>query len=232
MKRFAVISMALLLIAAMLMPVVAMADQSAYVGQTYYIKTNTGVGLNMRNACSEKSGSIIKTIPYGTAVTVQYWCENKKWAMVEYGGRVGYVYSRYLSATKPDPVAKKSTATENVTTAESIYAEGNPPLSLELSLTVNKAEGCHWIYMNTDDSVVTVVENGFYGDTLEDGTIDENKGIDTFRLDGNEYGFAEVVFEYVKDAQEGEYDVLYSITYYVMVDEHLDTVVYEQVVNF
>lgn len=57
----------------------------------------TTVDLRMRSDTTTTS-EIITTIPRGTTVTLPDDC-NCKWILVKYNGRVGYVYSKYLSIT-------------------------------------------------------------------------------------------------------------------------------------
>ena len=63
---------------------------------TMYVRTNTGIGLNLRagpSACAK----IITSFPIGTAVTVLQ--PGSEWHKVKVGGAVGYMASAYLSDT-------------------------------------------------------------------------------------------------------------------------------------
>ena len=65
-------------------------------GATLYVRTNTGIGLNLRagpSACAK----IITSFPIGTAVTVLQ--PGSEWHKVKVGGAVGYMASAYLSDT-------------------------------------------------------------------------------------------------------------------------------------
>ena len=62
---------------------------------TRYVKTNTR-GLNLR---SEPNGAILGSYPRGTKVTVL--SENGSWSKVSVGNQVGYMYTQWLSASKP-----------------------------------------------------------------------------------------------------------------------------------
>lgn len=58
----------------------------------------TTVNLRMRSDTTTTS-EIITTIPKGTAVTLPDNCDCK-WILVKYNGKIGYVYSKYLSSSQ------------------------------------------------------------------------------------------------------------------------------------
>ena len=72
-------------------------------GTTMYVRTNTGIGLNLRTAPSMK-GSIITSFKPGTAVKVLK--KGNGWHHVSVNGQEGYMSSKFLAAqnvsyTKP-----------------------------------------------------------------------------------------------------------------------------------
>ncbi len=72
-------------------------------GSTMYVRTNTGIGLNLRtgpSACAQ----IITSFPVGTAVTVLQ--RGSQWHKVKVGSVVGYMSSAYLSATQAPAYTK------------------------------------------------------------------------------------------------------------------------------
>lgn len=71
---------------------------------TMYVRTNTGVGLNLRTAPSMK-GQIITSFLPGTAVTVLE--KGNGWYYVSVAGLKGYMGSQYLSASAAKPEAPK-----------------------------------------------------------------------------------------------------------------------------
>ena len=79
---------------------------------TMYVRTNTGIGLNLRQGPSTNS-AIITSYPIGTAVQVLK--KGNGWYQVQVGDNTGYMSSRYLSASKAPqytkPVAQPYTAT-------------------------------------------------------------------------------------------------------------------------
>ena len=62
---------------------------------TMYVRTNTGIGLNLRSGPSA-CAKIITSFPIGTAVTVLQ--RGSEWHKVKVGNAVGYMSSAYLSA--------------------------------------------------------------------------------------------------------------------------------------
>ena len=70
---------------------------------TRYVRTNTGIGLNLRNAPSI-TGSIITSYPIGTAVTVLKAGGN--WCRVQVGENTGYMNSAYLKSSKAPAYTK------------------------------------------------------------------------------------------------------------------------------
>jgi len=78
---------------------------------TLYVRTNTGIGLNLRSAPS-MAGEIITSYKNGTAVEVL--SKGNEWYRVKVGDTVGYMASRYLS----------SKAASGGTAAPSVPVEG------------------------------------------------------------------------------------------------------------
>ena len=85
---------------------------SAANTSTMYVRTNTGIGLNLRQGPSTNS-AIITSYPIGTAVQVLK--KGNGWYQVQVGDNTGYMSSKYLSASKAPqytkPVAQPYTAT-------------------------------------------------------------------------------------------------------------------------
>ena len=79
---------------------------------TLYVRTNTGIGLNLRQAPGADA-KIITSFPVGTAVTVLQ--KGSEWHKVKVCGLEGYMSSRYLANakapeyTKPLPAPVKAT---------------------------------------------------------------------------------------------------------------------------
>ena len=64
-------------------------------GDTLYVRTNTGIGLNLR-AEPSLSAPILTSFPIDTAVTVTQ--RGKQWHKVQVGDQSGYMAARYLAA--------------------------------------------------------------------------------------------------------------------------------------
>ena len=67
-------------------------------GDTLYVRTNTGIGLNLRTAPS-MAGGIITSFKPGTAVKVLK--KGNGWYCVSVDGQTGYMNSRFLAAKQP-----------------------------------------------------------------------------------------------------------------------------------
>ena len=74
---------------------------------TLYVRTNTGIGLNLRKGPSTNA-QIITSFPIGTAVTVLQ--RGSGWHKVKVCGLVGYMSSAYLSAGKAPAYTKPLSA--------------------------------------------------------------------------------------------------------------------------
>lgn len=66
-------------------------------GNTLYVRTNTGIGLNLRKGPGT-TYPIITSFPIGTAVTLVQ--KGTEWNKVKAGGVIGYMSAKYLSAEK------------------------------------------------------------------------------------------------------------------------------------
>ncbi len=72
-------------------------------GATLYVRTNTGIGLNLRAAPS-LNAAIITSFPIDTAVTVVQ--KGASWHKVNVSDQEGYMSSKYLAATKAPAYTK------------------------------------------------------------------------------------------------------------------------------
>lgn len=89
--------LALVLVAALCAPLLVSAYADAMV---YYVNTANKKSLNMRSS-TDLGNNILTSIPNGAAVVVYEFLNSNTWAHVGYGGRDGYVMTRYLSLTPP-----------------------------------------------------------------------------------------------------------------------------------
>lgn len=70
---------------------------------TMYVRTNTGIGLNLRKGPS-MDAEIITSYPIGTAVSVMK--KGSGWYQVQVGENTGYMSSKFLSASKAPSYTK------------------------------------------------------------------------------------------------------------------------------
>ena len=89
--------LALVLVAALCAPLLVSAYADAMV---YYVNTANKKSLNMRSS-TDLGNNILTSIPNGAAVVVYEFLNSSTWAHIGYGGRDGYVMTRYLSLTPP-----------------------------------------------------------------------------------------------------------------------------------
>ena len=72
-------------------------------GSTLYVRTNTGIGLNLRAAPSLEA-EILTSFPINTAVTVVQ--RGSSWYKVQVNGQDGYMSSRYLVSSQAPAYTK------------------------------------------------------------------------------------------------------------------------------
>ena len=89
--------LALVLVAALCAPLLVSAYADAMI---YYVNTANKKSLNMRSS-TDLGNNILTSIPNGAAVVVYEFLNSNTWAHIGYGGRDGYVMTRYLSLTPP-----------------------------------------------------------------------------------------------------------------------------------
>ena len=108
----------LLLVMMLVFGIAAMAHAEVIGGETFkYVKTNTGVGLNVRQEPNSKS-PIVDTLPYGARVRIDGYSDNGVWALISYEGARGcYVYTRYLVDKNPGKFNPTPTPTVKPTTS-------------------------------------------------------------------------------------------------------------------
>lgn len=80
--------------------------KGASAGDTLYVRTNTGIGLNLREAPAADA-KIITSYPIDTAVTILQ--RGSVWHKVKVGENTGYMASRYLKAAKAPSYTKPVT---------------------------------------------------------------------------------------------------------------------------
>ena len=123
-----------------------------------YVRTNTGVGLNLRSAPS-MTGDIITSFANGTAV--QVLSKGVEWYRVQVGETVGYMASRYLS-TKAGSSSAPSTPSEPVQGKQGVVS--NPGANQVLLLREKPSTSAKVLGHFRNGTLVTITgeEGNFY----------------------------------------------------------------------
>ncbi len=97
MKKIIALILAVITVLTIALPALA-ATKTAYVDTS---STDYGT-LNLREKKSSTS-KVLKTIPHGTKISVTYTNKNDTWYKTSYGGKTGYVMSKFINFSKPNP---------------------------------------------------------------------------------------------------------------------------------
>lgn len=145
--------LALVLVAALCAPLLVSAYADAMV---YYVNTANKKSLNMRSS-TDLGNNILTSIPNGAAVVVYEFLNSNTWAHISYGGRDGYVMTRYLSLTPPST---------QPSTAESLSFKDFKSTYYLASVKPSTPSG--YVNMRWAPSKSTAVHNIYYsGSTLQ-----------------------------------------------------------------
>lgn len=131
-------------------------------GNTLYVRTNTGIGLNMRKGPGTNY-PIITSFPMGTAVTLVQ--KGNGWNKVRVGGLTGYMSAKFLSGEKnPEytkPVEPFKAVLHNINGGSVVNFRLYPGMNTKILKTLPVG------------TVVTVTETGVNWSkvTLKDGTV-------------------------------------------------------------
>lgn len=149
MKRIIALVCALILMMAVAAPI-ASADE----WKTAWVKTNSGIGLNAREAPSTDA-KIIITIPYGSEVTITGYSNNKAWASIRYqGGNAGYVSTRYLVFYKPNPYKPTPKPTTKPTAKPTVQPTAKPGTTVSFSTFKHVTPYAAVVYTSTPTGTV------------------------------------------------------------------------------
>ncbi|MGN0778484.1 MAG: SH3 domain-containing protein [Aristaeellaceae bacterium] len=104
------------LLAMLMLLTVATGAWAAATSVTMYVNTPNQGSLNLRDA----NDKVIARIPYRTALEIyeRSYIDSER-VIVEYDGKEGYVYLRYLSTTRP-AASKNSGSTQDTTTSDTL----------------------------------------------------------------------------------------------------------------
>ena len=126
---------------------------------TLYVRTNTGIGLNLRSEPSMK-GEIITSFKPGTAVKLL--SRGTEWSRVQAGDATGYMANRYLTATKPG-----SGSTGETTGREGVVKNPGANQVLLLRETASTDARVLGNYRNGTRVTITGESGDFYKVTVE-----------------------------------------------------------------
>ena len=142
---------------------------SASNGSTMYVRTNTGIGLNLREGPSASS-KIITSYPIGTAVTLVK--KGNGWNQVQVGGSSGFMASQYLASSKaPEytkPVTPYSAVLKNINGGKIVNFRLYPGMKTKVLKTLPvgtevtvKEKGVNWSKVQRSDGSVGYVSTYF-----------------------------------------------------------------------
>lgn len=128
---------------------------------TAVVKTSKGGDLNLRSAPSS-GNNVIATIPNGATVTVT--SRGSSWCAVYYGGRAGYVVTKYLvfgkaTATSKPTKTPKPTATPKATKKATATPKSTAIIAY-VTTSNGKALNFRSTASSTADNVIATIPNG------------------------------------------------------------------------
>ena len=155
-KRLIALLTVLVLAAALIPAAVAEDDSVPDSAGYYYVYTENGKGLNVRDT---PAGDIVGSLKYGTRIYCYYRDGGNGWALIDYKyNKPGYGYgtyacfisSRYLRKSKPEPrnTEKASAAAGTTDVATEINAEFRSAKKvIPFAVTVRPSRAGGWVNM-------------------------------------------------------------------------------------
>ena len=155
-KRFLSLIMAVLMAVLMIVPAaVAEDDTPSDSAGYYYVYTENGKGLNVRN---KPGGDVVGSLKYGSRIYCYYRDGGNGWALIDYAYNmpgVGYgtyacfISSRYLRKSKPPAKPSgKSSSSASTDPATEINAEFRSAKRVEpFTVTVRPSRVSGWVNM-------------------------------------------------------------------------------------
>ncbi len=134
-KKLCLLLTALLIAACAVFPVFAMGTK------TFYVNTQNGGDLNLRESPSKNSKSLIK-IPFGTKLEIVDLDKKKEWGYCSYKDKTGWVMMSFLSEEKPDPSnSKAEKAVQDMDTMNAEFrAMNSAPLAEPYQIVIRTAK--------------------------------------------------------------------------------------------
>lgn len=175
-KRSLALICAIVMLATLAMPIMALASQ------TKYVYTSNHKTLNLRSAPVSNANNKIASIPYATKLTVDRYVNNGKWAYVKYNNQWGYVMSRYLVDKKP--AGKPAAPSSGKTTSSAVDYSGFVATSYQATVRPPAPGGM--VNLRWGPSKSTRIYQKMYdGQAVE--VISQNNTWAQVRLDSNGY---------------------------------------------
>ena len=122
-------------------------------GTEMYVYTENGKGLTVRSTMNTTDSNFVDSLPYGSKVFA-YGSPKPGWTYIEYGGKSGYVMSRFLVKTKPAPHDGSSAqesgsfdtrAAVSVEQINTLLASAKTVTPYTVTLRPTRSSG--WVYM-------------------------------------------------------------------------------------
>ena len=142
------------LLAMMMLVLFASLAVSEDQGTFLYVKTPNGKGLNVRSSMStEDKSNIIGSLSYGTRIIT--YGSRDGWTLIDYGNKVAYIMTRYLTKEKPapyqpaDPDKKSSdfSTAEASTVTQMNTLVASPKYVTPYTVLVRPTRASGWVYM-------------------------------------------------------------------------------------
>lgn len=149
-----------LLLAVMMILMLAASAMAESQGTTMYVYTKNGKALLVRSSMSTTEKNVIGSLSYGDKV-ITYGSPSPGWTVIDWGNQAGYIMTRYLSKTKPDPLTPSSSSSDSksktksdsfdtsaATTVEQINTLLASATTVEpYTITVRPARASGWVYL-------------------------------------------------------------------------------------
>ena len=142
-----------LILALMMLAAAASAALAESQGTEMYVYTENGKGLTVRSTMNTTDDNFVDSLPYGFKVFT-YGSPKPGWTYIEFGGKSGYVMSRFLVKSKPAPHdAGPATNSGSFDTKAAVSVEqintlvASAKAVTPYSVTVRPTRSSGWVYM-------------------------------------------------------------------------------------
>ena len=149
-----------LLLAVMMILVLAASAMAESQGTTMYVYTKNGKALLVRSSMSTTEKNVIGSLSYGDKV-ITYGSPSPGWTLIDWGNQAGYIMTRYLSKTKPDPLTPSSSSSDSKSKTKSDSFDPSAATTVEqintllasakavepYTVTVRPLRASGWVYL-------------------------------------------------------------------------------------